>query len=112
MITIVNLTPHAVTVNGEDGSVTVPPSGTVARIETVMTPAETITVDGVAITVQAQRMGEVTGLPEPVDGTVYVVSLPVAAALGASRPDVVAPGPLVRDAEGRPVACNGLVRVQ
>jgi len=110
---IINLTPHAVTINGILESLTIPPSGMVARVETATSISSIVNVEGVALRVSTQSMGQVVGLPapEPEGATYYLVSLPVAQALAGSRPDVLAPGPLVRDSEGRPVACDGLVRV-
>jgi len=112
---IVNLTPHAVTINGIFKSLTIPPSGMVARVETDTVISSIVNVDGVALRVSTQSMGKVVGLPapdpDPEGATYYLVSLPVAQALAGSRPDVLAPGPLIRDSEGRPVACDGLVRV-
>ena len=38
-----------------------------------------------------QSFGDVTGLPEPVKDTIYIVSAMVLSALNGSRADVVAP---------------------
>jgi hypothetical protein len=54
--------------------------------------------------------GEVTNLPAPEGGVYLVVSGAVLAAVGASRPDVVAPGELVRGPDGQPIGCRGLRR--
>jgi hypothetical protein len=54
------------------------------------------------------KYGEVTDLPEPEEGTIYIVSGMVAAA--APRPDVMSPGTLVRDDQGKPMGCLGLRR--
>mgnify|MGYP001598752857 FL=1 len=51
--------------------------------------------------------GDVTGLPEPVAGTIYIVSLLVRQAV-PHRLDVLSPGQLVRDSAGQPVGCIGL----
>lgn len=109
---LVNLTPHAITINGHTGRVVIPPSGAVARVEPAPDPAgdDIITVDGVTVRVAGQRLGQAVGLPEPEDGVMFIVSLPVASALAGRRRDVVSPGPLVRDENGQPVACDGLVR--
>jgi hypothetical protein len=82
-----------------------PPSGTVARVAT--SPEVVAEVDGVAIT--STTFGEVYDLPEPQEGTIFVGSLLVAqAAVKAGRTDVLAPGAIIRDEEGRPVGCDGL----
>lgn len=109
---LVNLTPHSVIVNGVLSLITVPPSGTVARVDVEPDPTgnQMLIIDGVTIFVRGQRMGQVVGLPDPQDDTIYIVSLPVAQAVAGLRGDVVSPGPLIRDENGQPVACDGLVR--
>ena len=107
-ISIVNLTPHALNVQGRDGAtmVTIQPSGTVARCASASEVVETVLVDGVEIDISRTVFGEVSGVPAPQDGVVYAVSMLVASAL--RRADVVSPGSLLRDAEGRPLGCIGL----
>ena len=53
--------------------------------------------------------GEVTGLPEFKEGVYYVVSAMVRQAL-PERKDLLSPGQLIRNEEGQPVGCLGLVR--
>jgi hypothetical protein len=52
-------------------------------------------------------VGDVVGLPDPVEGTWYVVSRMVAER--AMRHDVLCPGELIRNAQGMPVGCWGLL---
>lgn len=113
--TLVNCTPHALTLRTETGTDTVlPPSGTVARVTS--TPGALETVPGVPVPVAgAQTFGAVVGLPEPTPGTLFVVSALVLAALKGSRPDVVGPGTgpndgAVRNDKGQIVAVTRLVR--
>ena len=70
----VNLTPHAITI---DGIGTLPPSGVVARAyaERVAVPAHH------GIRVFQQDLGRVHELPAPVEGTTYIVSSIVLASL-------------------------------
>lgn len=103
-MTMINLTPHAMNIKTADGWVTVPPSGTVARVSSEATPAGSI--DGVALS--RVTFGEVTGLPEPVEGTILIVSALVRLALPA-RADLASPGEPVRDAMGVTGGCIGLV---
>lgn len=112
---LTNLTPHAITLRSADGTDTiVPPSGTVARVTS--TPGALETVAGIPVPVAGmQTFGGVEGLPEPVTGTVFVVSAMVLAALRGSRPDVVGPGTgpndgAVRNERGHVVAVTRLVR--
>lgn len=102
-VEIVNLTAHQLTIERAlDVRVVVPPSGTVARCRATRDLVETI--DG--IPVYRTVYGAVEGIPEPRAGVVYVAS--VLAARAAGRPDVLSPGEMIRDGEGRPVACLGL----
>ena len=98
---IINLTPHTINVIN---SVTLPPSGEVARVEMVSSPTEPI--EGIPSV--RTEWGEVANLPEPVEGVVLLVSGMVAQAV--PREDVVSPGELVRDEQGRPIGCRGLRR--
>jgi hypothetical protein len=99
---VINLTPHTINIVGADGTVAkvYPPSGQQARVSS---RAEVVgAVDGVPIV--RTVFGELSGLPEPQEGTLFIVSSVVAQAV-AGRDDVVAPdtGPesVVRDAEGK-----------
>ena len=103
-MTIINLTPHKLNVLDLSGDfVVIPPSGTVARVAVSL--KETAVLDP-GIQIYSPTYGEVTDLPEPAEGVVYVVSGLVAAA--APRADVFSPGELIRDEEGRPIGCRGL----
>lgn len=98
-----NLTPHELNIVTADGILDVPASGTVARCS-----QREISVDiihGVEIT--RQVFGAVVDLPEPEDGTYYIVSRIVAAAC-EDRDDLLIPGPLVRDDAGNVIGCKGL----
>ena len=105
MTALVNLTPHALNLILASGEVrTVAPSGNVARCATV---SEVVgEVNGVALS--RTTYGEVVGLPEATEGTLFVVSALVRSAV-PHRKDVASPGDLVRDAGGNVVGCKGLV---
>lgn len=100
----INLTPHAINVVREDGSILdIPVSGSIARCSQT---EEVLRIEeGVKIT--RQSFGTVEGLPDPTPGTTFVVSRLVASAL-PDRHDLVCPGPLVRNDEGQPIGCKGL----
>lgn len=92
----VNLTPHAITLVGPQGwKFTVPPSGTVARIDSL--PGEKIRVLGcLGFDEGVQLCGPTTfgapvGLPEPQKGVTYIVSALFAGRVG-DRNDVYYPG--------------------
>lgn len=105
---IINLTPHTVTLVCGERTVEVAPSGQVARVSATAQQVGTITIDGFDFPVVKTVFGEVTGLPEPQDNTVYVVSTLVLSAV-QGRKDVVAPntGAAIRDSEGRVVGVPG-----
>lgn len=101
---ITNLTPHEITVVGDDGKGAVfAPSGSVARVSTVTERRGDI--DGIPVYVPT--FGDVEGLPAPQAGEVFIVSALVRLAV-PNRTDVMSPGELVRDADGKPIGCRGL----
>jgi hypothetical protein len=101
---IVNLTPHSLNLVTANGVVSVPPSGTVARCATTSTPAGE--VEGVPLV--RTVYGEVAGLPDPADGTLFVVSALVRSAV-PGRNDVASPGDLIRDGSGNVTGCRNLI---
>ncbi len=97
----INLTPHAVVLN--NGRI-FPPSGAVARVTANYTSFD---ANGIA----EVKFGEVTGLPAPVTGTLYIVSGLVAQAAG--RSDVVSPAtghPACVRKDGQVVSVPGFIR--
>ena len=106
-VEFINLTPHELNVRKEDGSfLTVPPSGTVARVSVqAMTMGR---IDGVVITGQAFE-SDISGVPPRKDGTYYVVSRLAADALKEEGrvEDILIPGPAIRDEDGKIVGCDG-----
>jgi len=100
----VNLTPHTINIVTDTANVSIAPSGAVARC--AATTAPVAVVEGVSLA--RTTYGEVEGLPPPSAGTIYIVSALVRLAV-TSREDVASPGDLVRDADGKPVGCRGLV---
>lgn len=102
---IVNLTPHGVTLLADGREpVTVPPSGQVARVA-VTRRMTGIAVGGVPVAVAEH--GAVQGLPAERPGTSYIVSALVRQAV-PYRLDVFSPADLVRDAAGNITGCRGL----
>ena len=113
---LVNLTPHHLVLRPEVGmDVVLPPSGTVARVSS--TPGALSTVPDIPVPVAgATTYGAVEGLPDAVEGTIYIVSALVLGALkGTGRFDVLAPGTgpndnPVRNEKGQIAAVTRLVR--
>lgn len=107
-MTIINLTPHAVVIYDNDGKTilaTVQPSGEVARVS--MTRQQVGHVTGTDIPIFISASGDVTGVPDPQAGKIYLVSALVRLALKGRR-DVLSPGELIRNEAGQPVGCRGL----
>jgi len=105
-----NLTPHAIRVCRPDGSliVEIPPSGHVVRVKTELRR------DGAIgpVWMWREAMVDLVDLPPPSPGIIYIVSKIVAVfARALGRSDLVVPGPLIRDSEGRVIGCVGLSRV-
>jgi hypothetical protein len=117
---LVNLTPHAITLQDAAGArVTIPPSGTVARVASTpggMTGHAIIHATG-SMRVPifgAPTWGAVEMLPAPEADTLYVVSALVAARC-PNREDVVSPGTgpqdgAIRGANGQIEAVTRLIR--
>lgn len=111
MTTLINLTPHPITIVGLQP---IPPSGQIARVSTLPTQAVgTMDTAFGQIQIHAQRVyGQVVGLPDPQDGTAFIVSAMVADAVRASgRPthDLFSPSDLLRDDQGQVVGTTGLI---
>ena len=100
---LVNLTPHDIKVKTQDGFVTIPKSGQVARVD--VTRSSIVSLNGIDIF--RPNFGNVIGLPPVQDGTAYIVSAMVRGAV-PDRIDVFSPGSLIRDDAGNVIACDGL----
>lgn len=99
-----NFTSHTINVhNGDKELVATFESAGVARCSQENTQRGSI--DGIEL--YDVQYGEVSGLPDPQDDTYYIVSFMVKNALPA-RSDLLSPGELLRDAQGRPIGCIGL----
>lgn len=112
---IQNLTPHALTLRSADGTDTVlPPSGTVARVSASPGAVEDRAGFPVPLA-QPDTFGAVQGLPDAVEGTIYIVSAMVGSQVGShvTRTDVftLGTGPkdgAVRNEKGHIVAVTRL----
>ena len=105
---LVNLTPHEVNIvldNGE--TVTVPASGQLARVSAKTVRAD-FSINEIPVT--QTLYGEVEGLPDPEEGTAFIVSQLVASRV-PTRYDVYIPNEAIRDEAGRIIGCRSLGRV-
>ena len=99
----VNLTQHNLTIVFENGDdLVLPASGEVARV--TFSTQQVDEIDGIPI-FKTVYEPEVVGLPEPEDGTIFVVSS--LAAQTVKRPDVLAPPKLIRDDDGQVITAGG-----
>jgi len=95
---LVNLTPHTVNViNGQNYA----SEGVVRVSETETQVGE---VGGIPLF--SKVFGKVVGLPEPTEGTMFIVSALVKAAC-PDRKDLLVPTKLVRDEKGNIIGCCG-----
>lgn len=106
MSEVVNLTPHAITIRVHGGDITFPPSGKIARIKEKNVAPTRSQIFGFPVAGKT-AFEAVLDLPEPVEGTIFIVSGMVAAQV--SRPDVFSPatGPedgAIRNDKGQIVA--------
>ncbi|MBF1024930.1 MAG: hypothetical protein HXK98_03515 [Candidatus Nanogingivalaceae bacterium] len=108
---VVNLTPHEVTVYDDDDVVIKSyPSEGVARAR--QTNVVVGCFDGTPVV--KTEFGEVTGLPEPAERTVYVVSFITANAAkahGRTTDDLLVTSGPVRDDKGRVIGCRAFARI-
>lgn len=102
MVKFINLTPHEIVLCGMKL-----PSEGLARCATLEQQIKVI--DGVRV--NHRTFGEVSGLPEPKEGIVYIVSALVAQAVSGQRDDVYVVDETVRDSEGRIIGCNALAKI-
>lgn len=126
---VINLTPHSINVYSQDDCVetvtgnyktlvlkegvspliTLPSEG-VARAAATKQQTGTISLNGLEIPVNATVYGDVEGLPEPSQGTFYVVSALTAQA-AKNRDDLIIVDSTVRDKDGRIVGCTAFGRI-
>lgn len=102
MKNIINLTPHAINIVGNQ-TITIPASGQVARVS--MTTTSAGTHEGIPLV--RGSYGEVVGLPDAQPGVLYVVSALVRAAI-PHRTDLASPAKLVRNEAGQIMGCEAL----
>lgn len=112
MASIVNLTPHAVNLIGAEGETLAvfAPTGTIARAaQTDITVGQVEVAPGVSVDVVSTSFGDPTDLPDPAEGTYYVVSIltaQAAKAAGRSTSDLLVTSDPVRGDDGRIIGCR------
>jgi hypothetical protein len=88
-MTIINLTPHPITLRSEGVDTVIAPFGAPARVSS--TPGGLVDLGLPVLVAMPDTFGEVIGLPEPAEGVFFVVSAVVGAAV-RGRSDVLVPG--------------------
>jgi hypothetical protein len=117
-IVVLNFTPHDINL----GEIKIPSTGN-ARVSETISVVDTLdnidvidyrlggVVDMIkSIDIINKKLGAVTGLPDKKDKTFLIVSLMVAQALPL-RDDLLIPGELVRDGEGKIIGCKNLCKL-
>ena len=100
-----NLTPHPITIVQGEQSTVYPVDGPAPRLAVEREPLGQ--VGGVSIV--RSTMGDPTGLPDPQEGVILIVSALVAEHPSvANRTDLAYPGEAIRDSDGKIVGAKGL----
>lgn len=117
-VALENLTPHPVVIypdgvadraRADQAIASWASSGAMARLVERVGPARSLATDqGVVPVSVVSYADEVEGLPEPREGTAYIVSRVTAAAV--ARADLYFPLDEVRDGQGRIIGCRALGR--
>lgn len=111
MAKIINLTPHAINLMAEDGSlITTFPSEGVARAASSRVAIDTVNINGASININRTTFGAVENLPAPQADTLYIVSALTAKA-APDRTDLIAPDDTVRDDAGRIIGCRAFAKL-
>jgi hypothetical protein len=106
-VEFINLTPHTLSIQKQDGSfLFLPPSGKVARVATERVQTGTY----LGVPVFAVKYGKVIDLPDFQEDQGLIVSGMVQAAMKAVDPhrELLAPGEFIWDSAGVVIGCKGL----
>lgn len=106
---IINLTPHNINLIMKDNKIkTIETSGN-ARCQVI---TEVLDDDFNGVSLNSNIYGEVVGLPEPAENTLYIVSSIVAHAVKGKRNDCIVVDKTVRDEKNFIIGCKGFVVVR
>ena len=109
-VKVINCTPHDVVIISESGNITFERSGIIPRLKEVQQKINSVNSNGIEIDIMEKSFLEPEGLPEPKEGTIYIVSALVAGAV-KHRDDLVIPNDTIRDDQGRIIGCRNLARI-
>ena len=105
-MTFINMTPHAINLLTTEGEniATIEPSGSMIRLEEEWSPIGTFDIEGHSVDLMYCEYSS-GSIPEPVEGTIYIVSAMVANNY-PDRRDFVMVAKTVRDENGRICGCT------
>lgn len=107
LVKLVNCTPHELNIYNGTTWIKLAPSGIVPRIEEREIASGHMHLNGEeSIPIVHNKDGGVVDIPAPKENTIYVCSKLVADRV--QRADVMSPGQIIRDEDGRPIGCRGL----
>lgn len=114
MLSIINLTPHTIKLNNCFSGKEFPPSGMVARVSAKFSNVTSPELLREEIYVYRVEYGEIEGLPEPKEDTLYIVSAMVLeAGKRIGRNDLMAPASghpeTIRNEQGQIISVPGFV---
>ncbi len=110
MANIINLTPHEVSIIADGKVKATFPSEGVARATQTVEVVDSLN----GIDIVSMRFGKTEGLPTPVDGTYYIVSITTANAAraeGRTCADLLVTSGPVRGNDGQIIGCTALARI-
>jgi len=108
-VKIINLTTHPIDIKKGGLTLTIPPSGVVARCSQKTETIETVKdeISGILIPITQTVYGQVEGLPHKQKDTYYIVSKIVAEKF-SKRKDLLIPNGVQVDSIGRTTGCLSL----
>lgn len=104
---IVNLTPHDITVISQGKSIVFPKFPVSARVSSKTEILTHFDTSEMRVPLTQVVFGELEGLPEPIEGIFFIVSRIVREA-AKDRTDLLVPQGLIRDENGQPIGCESL----
>ena len=104
---VINLTPHSINLYYQGKHIMSVPSVGKVRCNVITNTTGSVNIENIPIPIVKSTFGDVNGLPDPQQDTIFIVSRVVAEAV-PHRNDVFYPNDLVRDENGRVIGCASL----
>lgn len=106
---LINLTPHATHVLMRDNKILTIESSGNARCEMI---TQVLDDDFNGVSLNSNTYGEIVGLPEPAENTLYIVSSIVAHAVKEKRTDCIIVDKTIRDEKNFIIGCKGFAVIR